>query len=201
MPRPRAADHAERRAAIAQAAAELYAEKGFAGASAADLARALGVSKALVYHYYASKEAILYEVMDEHLRALDAAAEKVLARRLAPEATLRELARAFMRLYVGAVARHKVLLNELDALPADQRVAIVARQRRLIAEVETLLTRIQPALTAPLARPAAMLFFGMINWTHTWFRAGGGASAQAVADLATDIALEGLRGLPNPYPS
>jgi hypothetical protein len=100
-----------------------------------------------------------------------------------------------MRLYVGAAARHKVLLNELDCLPADRRAEIVETQRRLIVAVEGLLVEIQPGLEPRLTRPAAMLFFGMINWTHTWFHEGGTASAADVADLAADLALKGLKGL------
>ena len=197
MARTQAADYDQRRAAIVEKAAELYARKGFLGASVADLAEALGTSKSLIYHYYLSKEDILFEVMDQHLRQLTSAADWVMAQTLAPAEKLREIARAFTRLYVGAAARHKVLLNELDSLPAERRAEIVLRQRRLIGAVEGLLVQIQPKLAAQprLKRPAAMLFFGMINWTHTWFREDGAASAAEVADLAADLALRGLEGL------
>lgn len=197
MARTKAGDYDQRRAAIVEKAAELYARRGFLGASVADLAAALGTSKALIYHYYSSKEDILFEVMDSHLRQLSHAADEIMNRNLEPADKLRELSRAFMRLYVGAAARHKVLLNELDALPANRRAEIVRRQRRLIAAVEGLLVQIQPALAARprLRRPAAMLYFGMINWTHTWFREGGQAKAGEVADLAADLALRGLEGL------
>jgi AcrR family transcriptional regulator len=197
MARTRAADYVERRAAIVEAAAQLYARDGFAGASVARLAEALGASKSLIYHYYASKEDILFDVMDSHLRALDEAAAHVMGRDLPAAEKLREIARRFMRLYAGAAARHKVLLNGLGALPPARRDEVVSRQRRLIEAVEGLLVEIQPKLARrPRARrPAAMLFFGMINWTHTWFHEGGPASAADVANLAADITLKGLAGL------
>jgi AcrR family transcriptional regulator len=197
LARPQAADYAERRAAIVEQAAELYARKGFASASVADLADRLGASKALVYHYYPSKEEILFEVMDSHLRQLSEAVDETVALDAGAEDKLRALAHSFMRLYVGAAARHKVLLNELDALPPARRAEIVERQRRLIDAVEALILAIQPALAdrPNLIRPAAMLFFGMINWTHTWYREGGGARADEIADLAADMALAGLSGL------
>jgi len=197
MARTQAADYEERRAAIVEAAAELYARDGFLGASVAQLADALGASKSLIYHYYGSKEDILFEVMDSHLRALDEAAMQVMARDMPPADKLREIARRFMHLYVGAAARHKVLLNELGALPPERRAEVVRRQRRLIEAVEGLLVEIQPTLARrqQARRPAAMLFFGMINWTHTWFHEAGAASAADVADLAADITLTGLAGL------
>jgi AcrR family transcriptional regulator len=197
LARTQAADYGERRAAIVEAAAQLYARDGFLGASVAQLADALGASKSLIYHYYASKEDILFDVMDSHLRALDAAAMEVMARDLPATEKLREIARRFMQLYVGAAARHKVLLNELGALPPERRREVVLRQRRLIEAVEGLLVEIQPKLgrRKRSRRPAAMLFFGMINWTHTWFHEGGPASAEDVANLAADIVLKGLAGL------
>jgi AcrR family transcriptional regulator len=202
MARTQAPDYEQRRAAIVETAAGLYARKGFAGSSVADLAAALGASKSLIYHYYPSKEEILFEVMDSHLRRLAEALDAVMAMDIEPAEKLREIALAFMRLYVGAAARHKVLLNELGSLPAARRSEIVRRQRRLIAAVQDLLVKIQPELRARprLGRPAAMLFFGMINWTHTWFREDGPASAGEVADLAADLALRGLAGLGSEKP-
>jgi len=121
----------------------------------------------------------------------------VMALDLSPPDRLREITRSFMHRYVGAAARHKVLLNELDSLPAERRADIISRQRRLIDVVEKLLVEIQPKLKRRkrAQMPAAMLYFGMINWTHTWFRADGGATAMEVADMAADIALRGLEGL------
>lgn len=198
MARTQAADYQQRREAILDRAAQLYADKGFLGASVSHLAEALGASKSLIYHYYPSKEDILYEVMDSHLRDLRSAMDAVLGTGLDPADKLRELSRSFMKLYVHAAPRHKVLLNELDNLPAERRSEIIERQRALIQGLEALLVQIQPTLKRRkrLVRPAAMLFFGMINWTHTWFREGGALEAEEVADLACDVALGGLARLP-----
>ena len=74
MARTQAADYEQRREAIVEKAAERFASQGFRGASVADLAEAVGASKSLIYHYYPSKEDILFEVMDSHLQELDDAA-------------------------------------------------------------------------------------------------------------------------------
>src|SRR5205085_5854877 len=55
------------------------ATKGFPGASVAELAKACGASKSLIYHYFPSKDDILYAVMVEHLDALTEAAETACA--------------------------------------------------------------------------------------------------------------------------
>lgn len=194
MARTQAADYEERRATIVAHAAELFAERGFLGASIADLAQACDSSKSLIYHYYDSKEDILFDVMHSHVKALLDAAEEIAAGAAPPAAKLRTLTTAFMRLYIGAAARQRVLLNELQRLPREQRAIIVGIQRRLIAIVETIIIEIRPELAAQatLKRPAAMLYFGMINWTHTWLDAEGPADPANIATLAVDIFLDGL---------
>lgn len=194
MARTQAADYDERKQAIVEAAAALYARRGFNGASVADLAEACGTSKSLIYHYYQSKEDILFDVMISHVRALDEAARLVAAGHGGAAEKLRAMAHAFMRLYVGAADRHKVLLNELDNIDDERRGEIVKTQRGLIEIVQGLLGDIAPALKAkPGERfAAAMLFFGMINWTHTWFDPAGPVSADAIADMAVDLTLKGL---------
>ena len=79
MARPQSPDYDKRREAILAAAAQLYAKKGFPGASVAELAKACRTSKSLIYHYFPSKDDILYAVMAEHLDALTEAAETACA--------------------------------------------------------------------------------------------------------------------------
>ena len=194
MARTQSADYAIRREAIVEAAAELFAERGFLGASIADLADALKTSKSLIYHYYDSKEDILFDVMHSHVQALLEAAEAVAALPLAPAEKLRALTRAFVELYVDAAARQRVLLNELSRLPADQRAIVVGIQRRLIEIVEKIIAELRPELSgrAALKRPSAMLYFGMINWMHTWLDPKGKAQPARIAELAVDTFLDGI---------
>jgi AcrR family transcriptional regulator len=194
MARTQAADYDERKLGIVEAAAALYASRGFNGASVADLAERCKTSKSLIYHYYQSKEDILFDVMISHVRALDEAAREAVAGEGVTAQRLRRLAHAFMALYVGAADRHKVLLNELDNLDDKRRGEIVKTQRGLIEIVQGLLAEIAPALEQQHGESyaAAMLFFGMINWTHTWFDPNGPVSADAIADMAVDVVLGGL---------
>jgi len=194
MARTQAADYDERKLAIVEAAAALFASRGFNGASVADIAERCKTSKSLIYHYYESKEDILYDVMISHVRALEAAANDAMAGKDGPEQKLRDLAQLFMALYVGAADRHKVLLNDLDYVPKSRRLEIVDVQRRLIEIVRKLLLEIEPGLAKQegASLTAAMLFFGTINWTHTWFDPKGAVSPEALADMAVDLTLGGI---------
>lgn len=190
MARTQAADYEQRREAIVARAARLFATTGFAAASVADLAAACETSKSLIYHYYGSKEDILHAVMASHIDQLVDDVAQAMKRDGGPEARLRDLVHRFMDHYVGAADAQKVLLNELDSLPADKRAAIVAKQRTIVDAVSGLLAALDPALADPMrARVQAMLLFGMINWTHTWFDPAGPITVTEIADMALALAL------------
>jgi len=192
MARTQSADYDQRREAIVERAAHLFATSGFRGASVSDLAIACETSKSLLYHYFPSKEDVLYEVMSSHIDQLCEDVDDVMQRKDEPTVLLHALIHNFMRHYIGAADRQKVLLNELDNLPSDRRETIVAKQRRVIDAVQSLLERIDPGLADPArARVQTMLLFGMINWTHTWFDPKGPVSADAIADMALAHFLPG----------
>ena len=191
MARTQAADYEQRREAIVEVAARVFAKTGFAGASVSDLAAACETSKSLIYHYYPSKEDVLYAVMASHIDQLVQDVEDVLSQDAEAPILLKAIVRAFMRHYVGAADRQKVLLNELGRLPPDKCAIIVNKQRRIIDAVQKLLVAIHPVLEkdSASARAHAMLLFGMINWTHTWFDSTGPISAEELADMALERIL------------
>lgn len=186
MARKQSADYDERREKIVERAADLFASRGFRGASMANLAAACVTSKSLLYHYYPSKEELLYAVMLSHIDVLVADVAAVAREEGPAREKLDLILHRFMHHYVGAESRQKVLLNDLVHLPEDKRASIVAKQRSIIDAVQALLVEVDPALTSDpvAARVRTMLLFGMINWTHTWFNEGGPASADAIAGAA-----------------
>lgn len=194
MARTQAADYDEKRESITAHAAELFALKGFGGASISDLAERCSVSKALIYHYYDSKEAILFDVMNSHIDDLLAVLDLPGDKARSPQDEFRLLTRELLRRYVGAASHQKVLLYELGSLPPEARKDIVQKQRKIIARIEDLYSLIKPALRRKrgLLRAKVMLYFGMLNWTHTWFKTGGEISRDDLADIASDMALGSL---------
>ena len=188
MARTQAHDYEQRQGAIIDKAADLFARQGFLGASVSDLAKACDTSKSLFYHYFPSKEDVLYAVMSSHVDQLIEDVEEAHASGEDARQVLGRLIHAFMQHYVGAASRQKVLLNELANLPEEKRAIIVGKQRRIIAAVQQLLDSIAPVLADEAqARARTMLVFGMINWTHTWFDSRGPVSATAIADMVLDM--------------
>ncbi|UWP88557.1 TetR/AcrR family transcriptional regulator [Aliiroseovarius crassostreae] len=192
MPRGIARDHEEKRAAIRKGAADYFAEHGFDRASMTGAAKHCGVSKALIYHYYDSKEALLFDILDTHLSTL---VEEVEA---APETDgLRGLVRAILVAYKGADAEHKLQLDALSVLEPELQNKLFDLQRRLIDMMGDALRDAAPDSLANGAklRPVTMSVFGILNWYYMWNRPGQGLSREEYADLVTDMLLGGLNAL------
>ena len=127
--------------------------------------------------------------MRSHIDDLMEDVSVVMSRADVPDRQIRHLVHRFMDHYVGAANRQKVLLNELDSLPDKRRTEIVAKQRSIIDAMSGLLAAHDAELARDPARlrVQAMLLFGMINWTHTWFNSKGSVSASEVAEMALNL--------------
>lgn len=200
MARTRSETYPENQQLILDRAAELFADRGFARTSIAELARACEFSKAWLYHYYDSKEAILYAMLRGHILDLLAINQAALDREDEPEAQFRAFIHAAVSAYVLTPHKHTVLMNDLDCLPDEQRKEIQNLERDLVETVTQLLERINPALANhPLLRkPFAMMFYGLINWTYIWYDPAGPVPPERLADLAADLFLNGFRAQLNP---
>lgn len=191
MPRGIARDHDQKREAIRKGAAEYFAAHGFDRASMTGAARHCGVSKALIYHYYDSKEALLEDILSTHLTNL---AET--AREVPPEAGLSALVCAILEDYEDADAEHKLQIDALGVLPPEQQVPLVALQRELVEIMSSALLREAPALAGTdRLRPVTMSVFGILNWFYMWHRPGKGLTRPEYARLATDMVLNGIKSL------
>ncbi|WP_371169516.1 TetR/AcrR family transcriptional regulator [Aliiroseovarius sp. 2305UL8-7] len=192
MPRGIARDHEEKRAAIRKGAAAYFAEHGFDRASMTAAAKHCGVSKALIYHYYDSKEALLFDILDNHLSGLVANVEA------APETDgLRGLVQAILQAYRGADAEHKLQLDSLAVLDDRQQAPLIALQRRLIDMMGAALQKEAPEAFSGSRnlRAVTMSVFGILNWYYMWNRPGKGLSREEYADLVTDVVLGGVHSL------
>ena len=194
MARPRASDHDDKRAALLGKAAELFASRGYDRTSMMEIASALGVSKALFYHYYPSKNALLFDIIKGHLQALVEAAEAADLPGAAPEERLRRVISAILDCYRGADAEHKIQINHLQQLEAAEQSELKRLERRLVEIVGAIVTALNPALPRERVRPATMTIFGALNWKYMWFREDGPMSHEAYAEMATRMFVAGVRG-------
>jgi AcrR family transcriptional regulator len=196
MARPRSAHYDDKRQAILDRSAEVFAKHGYDRASMAEVARACGVSKALLYHYYVNKAELLFDILHAHLQELVDAVHAV-DQTLAPRGRLRALIGALLEAYRDADNEHKIQLNELSKLPAKRQKALTDMERELVRVFAESIAAMNPALAddKALLKPVTMSLFGMVNWHYMWFREGKALTRADYADLVTTLVVEGAAAL------
>lgn len=190
MARPKAADHAQQRERILEAGVHAFARSGYASASMATLAADCGTSKAGIYHYFAGKDAILFEALEAYTRRLLQVVQEVEARALPARDTLSGMVQALMIEYSDARDQHVCLLNDVAFLAEPQRRIIEDQQRMIVNVLARAVERATPGrFAAHELKPATMALFGMINFTFAWLRSDGPMSHEHYADLVIRIWL------------
>ncbi|MAN13828.1 MAG: TetR family transcriptional regulator [Dinoroseobacter sp.] len=198
MARTIAKDHDQKRELILQSAARIFATDGFDRASMAQLARECGISKANIYHYYDSKDALLYDILDNYLSSLRDRILGTNVEGLDPEARLHEVIRQILRAYQGADHEHQVQLNALGALPEDQQAQMRGYQRDMVRFLSDTIAAAAPEVLAddkPKLRATTMSVFGMLNWYYMWNTGAGTEAREDYARLVTNLTLRGVGGL------
>jgi TetR/AcrR family transcriptional regulator, cholesterol catabolism regulator len=187
-----------RREELTRVAARLFAERGYEATSLADLAGALGIQKASLYHHIGSKEDLLWEVARAGGEAFHAALDAVPEELPAPE-RIRLALRGHLRVVAEQLDAATVFTREWRALAGERRERFLAERRRYEERIRDLFrdgveggelrTDLDPAA-------AALLFLSAANWAYTWLRPGG--DTDALADRFHGVLLDGMRGYATP---
>ncbi|UWQ74242.1 TetR/AcrR family transcriptional regulator [Leisingera sp. M658] len=198
MARTIAKDHDLKRVQILKSAAKVFAEAGYDRASMTQLARECGISKANIYHYYDSKDAVLFGLLDTYLCELRDRVCGAELEGLGPEDRLRRIVSEIMLAYQGADHEHQVQISAMGALPEDQQKLLRAYQREMVQFVSDALAAVAPGVFAgdsAKLRGATMSVFGMLNWYYMWNSGAGPKARDDYARLAADLVLNGVKGL------
>jgi AcrR family transcriptional regulator len=193
MARTRANDYDRKRQGILSRSAALFAEHGYTGTSITMIAEACGVSKALMYHYYSSKDAVLFDLLQDHLQNLVAVVESAARSAGKPEEKLFAISVALLEAYRGADAEHQVQISSLKLLPRAEQEILKEMERKLVAIVSNAIAAAIPsaAKKSHLLKPLTMSLFGMLNWHYLWFRDGKGITREKYAKMVTGLILSG----------
>ncbi|MEM7214296.1 MAG: TetR/AcrR family transcriptional regulator [Pseudomonadota bacterium] len=198
MARTIAKDHDEKRGAILGTATRFFAQVGYDRASMSQLAVECGVSKALIYHYYDSKETILFDILSSHLNSLLEVVESVNAEKSDPDKHLHALVMALLESYRGADFEHRLQLESMGAMTAQQQKYLSDIQKQIIRIFSDTIAEVRPAFfveNRDQLFPATMSLFAMLNWFYQWHRPHSGISRSGYASMATQIFLGGLDNL------
>ncbi|MCE8535275.1 TetR/AcrR family transcriptional regulator [Ruegeria pomeroyi] len=198
MARTIAKDHDQKRAQILKSAARVFAREGFDRASMTQLARECGISKANIYHYYDSKDAILFDILETYLHDLRDRICGIEIDGLSGPQRLHTVVREILLAYQGVDDEHRVQTSGMSALPVEQQKQLRGYQRDMIGFLSDILNGIAPEIFAGnpgKLRGATMSVFGMLNWYYMWNSGADTAAREDYARMVSDLTLHGLKGL------
>ncbi|MCG6954316.1 MAG: TetR/AcrR family transcriptional regulator [Betaproteobacteria bacterium] len=169
-----------RLSAVLEAAARLFAQRGYAATSMRDIAQAASMLPGSLYYHFAAKEDLLAAVYEAGVRDIVAAAQAAAERQTDP----------WDRLEAACVAHLETVLRRSDTAQVLIRVlpeqvpAAAARLKQLRAEYEDLYRALVAAL--PLAadvdrRTFRLMLLGALNWTRFWYRESGADTPRVIA--------------------
>ena len=185
-----------RRREIDQVASELFHAHGYAATSVRDIARALDIQGASLYAHVASKEDVLFSIVDRAAAAFEAAAASAEAETSTadPVERLAALVEAHVDVVTSDPRRASVFVTEWRHLSPDRRAGMAARRdgyelrfRGVIADGVAV-----GAFRSTDTAIAATFVLTALNGIATWYRPDGRLSADAVADQYVDLALRSL---------
>jgi AcrR family transcriptional regulator len=159
-----------------------------------DIADAVDLQKASLYHHFESKQEILIALLDHALDLINGRLEAVLKQPLPPDEKLRKAIISYLKTIAENQNLSAVLLLELRSLDPELKAKHASRReqferiwRDIIVEGRDAgkFTSVDPSLTG-------RAILGVMNWSVTWYRRDGQRSAEEIANLFADLLLQGL---------
>lgn len=182
-----------KREAVLKTAVRLFNEKGFHATSLDDVARRLNVTKPTIYHYFKSKDEVLFECCRMGLEQIEAAvAEEVRA-----SGNGRERLRVLMEKY-AEIMTQDFGMSLIRTSDADLSEESWLELRRLKSRVDqtlraTIAEGVADGSLAPCdVRLAAFTIAGALNWIALWYDPQGPQSAEELARATAELLLKGL---------
>lgn len=175
----------------------MFADKGYHRASIRDISRATGISLSGLYHYFESKQELLFLIQDHGfgtvLRDLESALEGVQD----AERRLRILIDNHLRFFVSEMEEMKVLSHEAESLDGEYRDRVNEKKKRYARLCASILEELRPPESAIDLRVATFSLFGMMNWIYNWYRHDRDVPVDTLVDDMTRVFLRGFQAPSN----
>jgi len=182
------------RESILEAAAQVFRQKGFHGASMQDIAEAVNLQKASLYHHVSSKQEILLALLDRALELLLERISTISDQPIPADQKLRQMIRTYLQILAENTDLSAVLLFEHRSLERKQHARHVPNRDKFEALWRNVLTEGEASKLFHCDDPAlsARAILGIMNWTITWYHPNGELSIEQIADQYSNLLLNGL---------
>ncbi len=190
-----------RRQQIENAASVLFRERGYAATSVRDIAQVLNLQGASLYAHVASKEDLLWSIVERAADRFEAAVAPIVATDAPAPARLRAMIRAHIGVVTDDLGNAVSFLDEWRFLSPERRAAVAARRRRYERRFRQVIAHgVRSYDFAPDTDPrlAATWMLSALNGIAVWYRADGELGPDTIADRYADLFLGGLTCPPPP---
>ncbi|MET4061094.1 AcrR family transcriptional regulator [Arthrobacter sp. UYP6] len=184
---------------LARVSVDLFSTQGYAKTSVQQIVDAAGVTKGALYHYFNSKDDLLFEIYDRILTLQHRNLEEIAARNLPLEETVRTVCEDVIITSIEWIREGTVFFRSQHMLSPDRMEDVKIRRRRYNEIFGALITRGQAEGLFRRDIPTAVLvanFFANPHYLSFWYQPHGTLTRQQVATQLTDLYLAGLRPAP-----
>jgi AcrR family transcriptional regulator len=190
----KSAPNNERLAEIYRTAAEIILRKGYDATSVNDIANALGMTKAGLYHYIHGKKELLFDIMNYGMDELDKAVVTPALTIPDAGARLRFMISSHAQLVTKGQGAVTILVDEITALTPAQNRKITRHKRAYFNFLRDTLNQLKAEgkLLDVDTTAAAFTLLGMVLWPSRWFRPDGALTSEQMAEEIVKIACRGL---------
>jgi AcrR family transcriptional regulator len=184
---------------IVRHSAQIFAERGFKGASIREISRATGVSLSGLYYYFESKQKLLYLIQKTAFTTILARLEQHLEGVRDPQRRLKLFIQNHIEYFLSHPAEMKVLSHEDEALEEPYKKEIDAIKKRYYTAARRIFEEVAAGNGEAAANPrvAILALYGMMNWTYKWHNPKVDPGAAELAETMAQIFLRGVLGTRN----
>lgn len=190
--RPLAPDEPNRRAEIVRAASRLFAEKGFAGTTIRDIAKAVDMQSGSPFYHFKTKHDMLLAVVLEGMATISRAVGAAAARGGSPREVFEAMLLAHLEQLLAEDGRHfaATLLHESHHLEPAALAVLIEQKDAYEALWQKALRDLKRAgAIGDDSRVTRLLLMGALNWTVQWYRPNGGRTVRQIAKQISDLLL------------
>jgi TetR/AcrR family transcriptional regulator, cholesterol catabolism regulator len=184
----------DRRVEIYRTAAEIILRKGYDATSVNDIANALGMTKAGLYHYIHGKKELLFDIMNYGMEELDREVVTPAQHMADAQARLQFIIVNHAQLVTRGQGAVTILVDEISALTPAQHRKITRHKRFYFDFVRDTLNQLKAEgkLLDVDTTVATFTLLGMILWPSRWFRLDGALTSEQVGQEILKVAVQGL---------
>jgi AcrR family transcriptional regulator len=176
-------------------ASEIFAKKGYEATSVREIALKAGLNKATIYHYFSSKEEILFKIMDNAMEEALKNLEAILSEDSDALEKFENVLKFYSKYYVSKQAELSLLVNELNSLKHEYKTLLTEKEKKYVDLMKSVLYELKKKGVLKEELPITVIvftFFSIIHYTVKWYKPSGKIKVDELSEYFVEIFTKGI---------